>query len=273
MGKENLNQFIAYWDDVVRRWFNDYIEKEQQLFFDLKNRRKADVLKLSREHMPEPYNGNPNDCSIVIANYNPGGGADKNKHTYRDGATVEKTLINEVKNSSYSEVALSFPIIDTPINEDDWWKDYAGSKWWCDKIDWLNKNIIPAFDNAECIKKKKPFAIEFCGWHSVSWPGGACTKIYNNEALKSVIDKYFIDVLTDAIKQSELKLGICVGAQFYHLFISKGMIPVKKCEPKESSKYHLYLFEYNGVKILSVWGFGYNRYPKIDSGELKKLLR
>ena len=275
MEKTNLDQFIKYWNGVICRWLDNYndIEEKQRLFFDLKNRKDVDVLKLCQDHMPEPYWGNPQDCSIVIANYNPGGGADNNKHTHREGTAMEKTFISEVlKKKSYSQVALDFPIINKSENEDCWWEDYGGSNWWLSKKKWLEEYIIPAFKNAENIKKKKPFAIEFCGWHSVSWPSRACTRIYKNEVLKPVIDKYFIDVLTDAVKQSESEFGVCVGAQFYHMFISKGMRPVKCYKNTGSPKYDLHLFEINGARILSIWGAGYNRYPKIDSEKLKKLL-
>lgn len=269
---ENLDKLIEYWDDVIRRWFDGDIDKEQQLFFDFKNRKYAYVLNLSKEDMPEPYWGNPKDCSVVIANYNPGGGGNKDKHTYRGGKLEEKTLIGEVKKSGYSKVALGFPLIVESGNGECCYIDYDGSKWWKPKRRWLENYIFPAIDCAENFKDKKPFAIEFCAWHSVEWPRDACSRIYKNEALKSVVDKYFIDVLTDAVKHSESKLGICVGAQFYRMFQSKGMTPIKCFQHEESSKYYLYLFEINGAKILSVWGIG-NRYPKIDSSKLKELLK
>ena len=281
MEETNLDQFIKYWDGVICRWLNNYndIEEKQRLFFDLKNRKNADVLKLCQDHMPEPYWGNPKDCSIVIANYNPGGGADRNRHTYKGCADWKNTFINEVVKVSddkkYSIVVKDFPII---IKKEElgetvcWWEDYGGRPWWLKKMEWLEEHIIPALKNAENIKKKKPFAIEFCGWHSENWSGNACAEIYEDKNLKPVIDKYFIDVLTDAVKLSESELGICVGAQFYHMFISKGKRPVKCYKNTGSPKYDLHLFEINGARILSIWGAGYNRYPKIGSEKLKELL-
>ena len=307
--------------------------------------------------MPEPYWGNPEECSIVIANYNPGGGADRNRHAYFNCADWEHTFINEVKKSKYSDVASGFPIIDEPdLNESipAWWEDYGGGKWWCDKRDWLEDNIIKNKylynllkdiipielkslwqeniedtekvhsllidcinknedlknwiekskerkrlwqeykDNKklhrslidqikvnkdlydllkDCIKDeegkieeykskvKKPFAIEFCGWHSKSWPGGACKKLYKYK--EAIIDKYFIDVLVEAVKCSDLKIGICTGKQLYDL--------LSKCAEKtqdqelESQKYNLHLLELKGVKIISVWGETdkRNRFPDL----------
>ena len=276
MGKGNLDQFIDYWDKTICLWLDNKIESEQQTFFDA----EKPNLGLTKEHMPEPYWGDPYNCSIVIANYNPGGGADRNRHTYKRCADWKNTFINEVVNVSddkkYSKVVKDFPII---IKKEElretvcWWEDYGGRPWWLKKMEWLEEHIIPALKNAENIKKKKPFAIEFCGWHSVSWPSGACAKIYENEVLKPVIDKYFIEVLTDAVKLSESKLGICVGAQFYDLLIAAGATLVKSDENTASPKYVLHLFEINDARILSIWGAGYNRYPKIDSKKLEELLR
>lgn len=283
---KTLNDFFIYWDGVIASWLEEKFAFEQQLSQDaskqeLEIQKQEQILgqewlNLSRNHMPEPYWGNPEKCSIVIANYNPGGGADRNRHVHFKCADWEHTFINEVKKSKYSDVASGFPIIDESNPNDlesapEWWEDYGGSNWWLNKKKWLEEYIIPAFENAENIKKKKPFAIEFCGWHSVSWPSGACAKIYKNEVLKPVIDKCFIDVLIDAIKQSESKLGVCVGAQFYHMFISKGMTPISY-KNTDSPKYDLHLFEINNAKILSIWGAGYNRFPNIDSKKLKELL-
>ena len=98
--------FINYWNDVVNIWLkggkgkcinamrplgkgkecyykdNDlraFIEDEQCYWFDEK------ILNphLCPIHLPEPYWGNPEYCSIVIVNYNPGGGTDMSSHTYK----------------------------------------------------------------------------------------------------------------------------------------------------------------------------------------------
>ena len=137
-----LKEFKDYWDGVIASWLKkeEFTHEQQQIL-------GQEWLNLSRNHMPEPYWGNPEECSIVIANYNPGGGADRNRHVYFNCADWEHTFINEVKKSKskYSDVASSFPIIDEPnLNEPipAWWEDYGGGKWWRAKRDWLEDNII-----------------------------------------------------------------------------------------------------------------------------------
>ena len=272
---KTLNDFFIYWDGVIASWLEGKFAFEQQLSQDaskqeLEIQKQEQILgqewlNLSRNHMPEPYWGNPEKCSIVIANYNPGGGADRNRHAYFKCADWEHTFINKVKKSNYSDVASGFPIIDEPdLNKPipAWWEDYGGSKWWRKKHDWLKNSIINNKELHRLLKNnnntteikecgnKKPFAIEFCGWHSKSWPGGACKKLYKYK--EAIIDKYFIDVLVEAVKCSDLKIGICTGKQLYDL--------LSKCAEKtqdqelESQKYNLHLLELKGVKILSVWG-------------------
>ena len=266
-----LNNFKDYWDGVIASWLEGEFAPEQHQILEK-------LLNLSREHMPEPYWGNPEKCSIVIANYNPAGGTDRNRHTYFNCANWKRTFINEVKNSKYSEVALDFPIIDEPnLNESipAWWEDYGGGGWWRYIIhNWLKKNIINngklhdllVNHNIDTTKikecgNKKPFAIEFCGWHSKSWSSNACERLYKDEKLQSIIDKYFINVLVEAIKHSDSQLGVCTGKQLYDL--------LSKCAEKkqklESQKYNLHLLELKGAKILSVWGKTNkrNRFPDL----------
>ena len=361
-----LNKFINYWDNVTDSWFKDSIIPEQQ---QILNQR---WLNLSREHMPEPYWGNPENCSIVIANYNPGGGADRNRHAYFQCADWEHTFINEVKNSKYSKIALDFPIIDEPNLNDStpaWWEDYGGGGWWRDKRDWLEDNVInneylygllkdiiteesdslwedyikntkelhsllkSCIDNnvnlkqmwqkhienskdrnrlwqdyiennkklhrslidqikvnkdlydllKDCIKDengkieeykskvKKPFAVEFCGWHSKSWPNDACGKLYEDN--ESTIDKYFIDVLVEAVKCSDLKLGICIGSQLYELLNKSATFKRSIENDSTEYKYRLCLYELKdelkGTMILSVWGAGRNRFPNINQNHME----
>ena len=271
---EKLNEFFNYWDGVVASWLKgEEFDCDQQRILEKK------WLNLSPKHMPEPYWGNPEECSIVIANYNPGGGTDRNMHVYLNCADWEHTFIKAVKKSKYSDIALGFPIIDEPnLNEPipAWWEDYGGSKWWRKKHDWLKNSIINngklhdllVNHNIDTTKikecgNKKPFAVEFCGWHSKSWPGNACGKLYEDEQLKSIIDDYFIDVLVEAIRCSDSQLGVCTGKQLYDL--------LSKCAEKtqdqelESQKYNLHLLELKGVKILSVWGKTdkRNRFPDL----------
>lgn len=268
-----MNYFIDYWDDVIRLWLNKSIECQQQLFLNEKK------LNLSEMDMPEPYWGNPHKCSIVIANYNPGGGADRSRHTYREYANCPDSFINQVKQNGYSQVALDFPIINDPDNKERtfcWWKEYGGRKWWLNKMKWLDEieQAIPHYKEST----HKPFAIEFCGWHSTNWPQNACCSLYDNSAIKPVIDKYFIKPLADAVHNSDTHLGLCVGSQFFHLFdkMCKTDPCVKHiCKYPLSTKapHNIHLFKIHGENIIVIWGKGFNRYPKGIEAAINNIIK
>lgn len=266
----NIKEYLSYWDNVVCDWFCGRIDKEQRLFID-------DIsLKLNILHMPEPYWGNPEICSIVIANYNPGGGADRNRHTFHDCANCPESFINQVKNYGYSNVVKPFPIIDEPTETFDkehpcWWKEYGGRKWWLNKMKWINKVL------GDKKTDKKPFAIELCGWHSEAWPSNACIKAHKDN--ESFIKDYFIEPFTEAIQQSDLKVGICVGKQFYDLLMQMSaqdkmslgtpFPPYKFIQ--ENKQYDIRLFNINNAQIIVIWGKGRNRYPSIDDKDLSAI--
>ncbi len=262
----NIKEYLSYWDNVVCDWFCGRIDKEQRLFID-------DIsLKLNILHMPEPYWGNPEICSIVIANYNPGGGADRNRHTFHDCANCPESFINQVKNYGYSNVVKPFPIIDEPTETFDkehpcWWKEYGGRKWWLNKMKWIDEVL------SDIKHDKKPFAIEFCGWHSEAWPPQACAKVYQKDDLKKYVNEYFIEPLAGAIHNSGLKVGICVGKQFYDLFKQLSQeIPFPAFKDiQESKRYYIHVFNIKDARIIVVWGKGRNRYPSLDDKDLSAI--
>lgn len=260
-----LSDYIDYWDHVVANWFEGHAYGDEPLWFE-------EAKTLNFLHMPEPYWGNPEDCSIVIANYNPGGGADRSRHTYLPCAGCSDSFINEVKNSSYSHVALPFPIINDPKKYPKgfyWWMEYGGRKWWLKKLDWIEKIYHQLTDNPF---DKQPFVIEFCGWHSVSWPSKACMTAYNNPCLKANIENNFIQPLTAAIKESTCHYGICVGSQFHYLFeqMEKDKKNVRLVKSNKFGSCICYYYIINDANVIVIWGKGYNRYPNPLSINLKK---
>ena len=273
MATQNKDCFLNYWDDVIRQWFDEHIEESQQTFLN------QGSLNLNSMHMPEPYWGNPRSCSIVIANYNPGGGADRNRHTFRECAWCPESFINQVKKLGYSKVAMAFPIIDDAENKGEttcWWKEYGGRKWWLNKMKWLDEIGKEISNYKE--SKNKPFAIEFCGWHSTKWPANACRSLYDNKDISHVVDKYFVRPLVDAVKNSEARLGLCIGSQFYYLFEKLcscdtsvqriNIFPLDKNAP-----HNIQLFTIHGQNIIVMWGKRRNRYPKGVNSDFRKIIQ
>ena len=141
----NLQQhFIDYWDDVIRQWLslnadvtsfkNDASEQSmviEAINENCKNKKGVSNpnYKINTNHMPEPYWGNPLECSIVLLDYNPAGGPDDNCHTtigYKDDDKNGMKLIKYVKDNSYSQFAQKGSVFrdEKDLNEN-------GMGWFC----------------------------------------------------------------------------------------------------------------------------------------------
>jgi hypothetical protein len=248
------NDFIKYWDKVIDFWMDKEVkdtkgerrdakrplEKQKESYYkddNLKVQIEKDQLcwfendKLNKLlcpiHMPEPYWGNPDSCSIVVVDYNPAGGTDMNPQTYRgNGVYPVNTMIDYVNKESYSKLSKDFPILKAKkeLKEDErWWlRSYGGRQWWRRKIEWMLHLIQP---NSEPSKEwpknvNLPFAIELCGWHSPNWPDNT-QAIEDNDNLKKSIHKWFVNPLLKSIEESTSKMAVCIGAQFKPSILGK----------------------------------------------------
>ena len=249
MGKFDLQKdFIEYWDEVVRQWLEknaNYSEfennaKEQSLIINAINDMFGDKpeYRLNTIHMPEPYWGNPTDCSIVLMNYNPAGGPRVNRHTTisckdctgceplsdKDkkiipSMTFIKYVDDKVKEgeNGYSSIALTGPVFKAKNGFEWFWdKDngYEGYDWWQQKTDWLDHLVeIICGQKSE---KRLPFAMELCGWHSKEWKTDLSW--IDKESCRTIIQKRTILPLLDAMKNSlqgsSTKIAVCIGAGF-----------------------------------------------------------
>lgn len=230
--------FIEYWDNVINIWLGQpvqdaidvkrpldskkesyykenffvKIETEQKPFFNNHSFNKL----LCPAHLPEPYWGDPDNCSIVVVDYNPAGGIDMNPHTYKGtlggNQFPPNTIIDFVKNNSYSELAKEFPIWKKDLkNGMEWLCSYGGRKWWLQKKEWIKHLVEHLVGEDIDVEIIPPFAVELCGWHSPNWPDN--TNAFEND-LKDTIKTHFAQPLLAAIENSKSKLAVCIGAQF-----------------------------------------------------------
>jgi len=143
--------------------------------------------------LPQPYLGNPNKCSAITLNLNPG---KPNKR--RESSDGE--LVNELRlNSSYRKYAHCFPQLK------------FDSKFWKRQINWINRI---SDDNLESL----PFAIEICHWHSEEWKD----LDYNNQGVKKHLEENIFTIIDEAIKNSTVKTVLSVGKTYYNIFDSLG---------------------------------------------------
>ena len=252
--------FIDYWDDVINIWLGKkdklpnkncpveidaqrlnkdgesyYKDEGGKLYVEIE-KEQAEWLNATDKllcpiHMPEPYWGDPCNCSIVIVNYNPAGGTGMNQHTYRGigDSYPANTMIKYVNENKYSQLAMDFPILKsvTDLSKDErWWLcSYEGRTWWRNKMQWmqhLEESILQERNDSQDAKASLPFCIELCAWHSPNWPNNM-KGIYDK--LKDSITNRFVDPLLYAIEKSDCHLAVCIGAQYssenFQKFISK----------------------------------------------------
>lgn len=272
-----MNEFLKYWDEVLAYWVEHGEVPASETCWNFGK------IGLYPKLMPEPYIGNPADCSVVILNYNPGAAdynlsTEKGREEYRKD-NVHHTRLDDPEAMCYY-YARNFrerafaggylgrgkdPKYDTSGLHP------AGKKWWEKRLDWLKK-LVPE-------SKKLPFALELCGWHSKNWR--SCN--YTPE-IKAYIAKHIIPVLKDAIRKSDLGIGLCVGKQFGDTVLgelgfsditgelgldikdqSRGWQPI----PKVNRWYRVYRSA-DGSYIINTWSIGSNRQPGVRFEEAEK---
>ncbi len=257
-----MEEFLRYWKEVFDYWVEkgSYPPSEAHWFPQEKI--------LYPELMPEPYIGDPYNCSVVIMNYNPGA-AYYNLNTEEDQKkfqqdTVHHTGLNDPKRMSYhyarnyrERVAAGGYLgrgVD-PMYETSGLSE-GGKCWWCSRLLWI-ENLIPDSD-------KLPFAIELCGWHSHSWSGVKYTKDILNK-LKLLM----APAIEEAIHNSDLGIGISVGAQwsdkilpaFGYKDVTAEVMELKDYKrgwkPLDDRRSYCILRNDHGTYILNTWKSGY----------------
>ena len=278
MEQSILTDFTAYWDTVITRWLTGEVDEQQQPFYQ-----KRGELGLSFEDMPEPYWGEPQECSFVIVNYNPGGGFNRDRHTYRDCAGCPRSIVTYVQQMGYSALARQFPLLmdDTELAARgmQWVTEYGGWSWWQKKREWIEQiktAAIEANGQQKTALAKHPFVFELCAWHSKSFNERCKDVLLDNERLK----QRFCQTLQESVRQSDLKLAVCVGAKFNGFLDKLGFEIVT---PMTNGKGHRCYQLYNCVngrpedgRILVTWVSKsrnrYQQFSKDDLDSLKELL-
>lgn len=241
--EDTIQKYIDYWDEVIRQWLQynaDYKSftgdaAEQRQIIEAINSTvgKNPDYWLNIQHMPEPYWGNPQKCSIVLLDYNPAGGPEISRHTSincKDCAKCGISFINFINseylynnNKGYSSFALNGPTFQSKEeikhNNLRWFSDkdngYGGYHWWQEKKEWAHHLV-----NAICgnVKRdnKYPWGMELCGWHSKKWSNnmnwideGECHEIVN----RRVIQPLFA-AMKNSLWNCSPQIAACIGAEF-----------------------------------------------------------
>ncbi len=262
---DKLTDYIEYWNQKVSAWFQNTDKTDIYLM---------NLSGFQMDAMPEPYLGNPRECSIAILNYNPG--------QISNGSEQEKLYelyANIVKEKGYSFIVSSFPYLQTSnfLNEIGLseFEKYDGSKWWQKRNTWIEHLI--------CIKGKKnekglmPFALELCPWHSLNWNSKRFISSLADCQFIDYINKYVISIYENAISNSLCGFGLCIGKSFGQILELFGYSDETcknnprstdggiKLHPTKERYYRVY--RKGEYIILNTWHQGGNRTPSKDFWE------
>lgn len=193
---KSVNEIIDNYKTKWNSFFEDWYNSPQNAFDNniwSKSHKGKGKTELDPFSLPQPYLGNPKNCSVITLNLNPGPTSDL--RIYQKGLLVQQFK----KSENYFEYAKEFPQMKL--------KEYP-SKFWNKQFKWI-ENLTDNNSNS-----KLPFAIEICPWHSKKWKS---LKGISDE-LNSYIQENVFEVINVAIKFSSMKIVLSVGKTYYDLF-------------------------------------------------------
>ena len=224
-----LDGYLGYWEATIQKWFAGAADNRFHGCSDDPFLREVEAF-VQPNLMPEPYWGNPFDCSIVIANLNPGGGDDFDRSQPR--SAHERAVVwleNRIRDAqSYRSVACSFPLLrsetelDAQFGPEQLLSDYGGRHWWrhqSGRIQWAEYMWHHAAPTAT--RPFRPFAMELCGWHSSGWNDRASRAVLSAGETTRTNGMFRTRVLLpliEAVKKSDSHLGLCCGADWNWIF-------------------------------------------------------
>ena len=186
--------------EYINKWevfFSNWVESPEKTF---KNNIWSQIYKgnssfaLQYDYLPQPFLGDPENCSIITLNLNPGPVHDIRR--FPDGILVKKLIAKK----SYFDYARSFPQVKLKNHPNKFWKKQLK---WVFRLTGIDYNVHGLY----------PFAIEICPWHSNNWKSPDL-----DEKLVAEIQMNVFDVIDMVIPYATKKVVISVGKDYYHLF-------------------------------------------------------
>jgi len=214
----DIQSFFDYNDDLFLRWIN----RDKQLINDNPFLRfqKANAGLLKEAYfntMPEPFWGNPENCSVVMINLNP---AFKKGHDVLFSREKARQLCPD----GYSHFAKRFPIMDRDSYNPE------GRKWW----DGRNKYLVRLAEAYPRIKKGiqnlRPFVVELCPWQTGNWHETRI-RLDGNSSLLDHIDEYVIMPALHAVENSAVDFAVTIGKPILDALLECGFTIDKRWGP------------------------------------------
>ena len=237
-------------------------------------------VSVQTDFIPEPFIGDPDNCSFVIVNLNPGAGT---CHSCFKKQNISDTLIHKVKTNGYSKAVKDFPYLrnGAAVGLIDW-NNSPGRKWWKSRERWI-KHILNAFNPSynpldpipDCCY---PFAMELFAWHTDTWPRTLNNKMKKGEAYGANVYNDVFMPLYEAIKKSKCKTAFCVGKPIgeiidsFNLFTKTNSVHIPHVNGN-TRDYEIYQ-DGKGCYIVTTWAQGGNYCPdKEFEDEEKKMIQ
>ena len=192
----NWDDFYKRCDDFITTWSEKTQDCARKSVYLQASGGDKSFLYPQKDYMPEPFLGNPENCLAVMLNLNPADPMEK--FCYKD------SYARQIISDGYSNRAKEFSIFE----EGD-----GGSKWWGQRIDWLNRISGNRDENL------KPFVVEICPWHSKKW--GRLD--YENRKLVKTIKSNTLEPAFSAVHNAKIRnCVIAIGKDYCEVLSELG---------------------------------------------------
>lgn len=161
--------------------------------------------KLSADYLPEPYYGNPDNCSAVVLNINPGSSSPNEwEKLWAHNACPKCRLIYDFVNS-FSSTYSAYQNKYSPFIAQNW---VPGVQWWNNNRNGFINRIVSLYNDHHKGTSKNtgntPFAIELCPLHSNDVTGIN----FGQKALQCAYRSNVIEPAADVIRASDIPFGL-----------------------------------------------------------------
>ena len=204
-----IQKWLNDWDDSIKCW-------------DLHHTALSGLLspfaglvrssKLTPDYLPEPYYGDPDNCSAVVLNINPGSSSSNEATKLWNNRSFANTLMYEFSNTFSSKYS-DFQKVYSPFAAPNW---VPGVQWWKDNRNDYIKRVVQLYHTHKGTLGKTgttPFAMELCPLHSNNVQG-------INFTLKGLRSIYMANVIAPAAiitKTSDIPFGLGFASSICNL--------------------------------------------------------
>ena len=267
---EGWDEYRAYWDEFVRRWFDaknadalalpdDELTHHVSHLFAPGLRVEEKKSQLSRDELPEPYYGTPwggARIDAVTIHLNPGGcqdGEESKCYSHlQDGTGWLLKRFAEKHECVYSRYqAEESPLSENNINRR---PEICGVPWWLTKqkeLDWIQQAL-----GDSSIRGQRLFATELCPYHSQQ-----CGLPSNRWVVQHLLKRVFLPAVVAAVGARH-QMIVCRGAPIASVLEKYGLKPLKEWSrkagtpgfPDELARYRLYQVDGSNSTFASLNG-------------------